>query len=61
MSFPQAVSGLGAAYSNLDVIGNNIANASTPGFRAQLTAPPPALQASYKDLHRYVKDVTVPA
>lgn len=31
MSFSQAVSGLGAASSNLDVIGNNIANSATAG------------------------------
>ncbi|WP_074013128.1 flagellar hook protein FlgE [Candidatus Sodalis sp. SoCistrobi] len=34
MSFSQAVSGLNAASSNLDVIGNNIANAETNGFKA---------------------------
>ena len=34
MSFSQAVSGLGAASSNLDVIGNNIANSATAGFKS---------------------------
>lgn len=34
MSFSQAVSGLNAASSNLDVIGNNIANAETTGFKS---------------------------
>jgi flagellar hook protein FlgE len=34
MSFSQAVSGLSAASSNLDVIGNNIANSATDGFKA---------------------------
>ncbi|MEC5344843.1 flagellar hook protein FlgE [Brenneria populi] len=34
MGFSQAVSGLNAASSNLDVIGNNIANSETTGFKA---------------------------
>ncbi|MEO3989049.1 flagellar hook protein FlgE [Pseudocitrobacter cyperus] len=34
MGFSQAVSGLNAASSNLDVIGNNIANSATYGFKA---------------------------
>lgn len=34
MSFSQAVSGLSAAASNLDVIGNNIANSATSGFKS---------------------------
>ncbi|SLM62429.1 MULTISPECIES: flagellar hook protein FlgE [Dickeya] len=34
MSFSQAVSGLNAASNNLDVIGNNIANSATVGFKA---------------------------
>jgi len=33
MSFDQALSGLNAASANLDVIGNNVANASTVGFK----------------------------
>lgn len=33
MGFGQAVSGINAAASNLDVIGNNIANANTVGFK----------------------------
>ena len=33
MSFQQGLSGLNAAAKNLDVIGNNIANASTKGFK----------------------------
>jgi flagellar hook protein FlgE len=33
MSFEQALSGLNAATQNLDAIGNNIANASTIGFK----------------------------
>jgi flagellar hook protein FlgE len=33
MSFEQALSGLNAASQNLDAIGNNIANASTIGFK----------------------------
>jgi flagellar hook protein FlgE len=33
MSFEQALSGLQGASQNLDVIGNNIANASTTGFK----------------------------
>ncbi len=33
MAFSQAVSGLNAAATNLDVIGNNIANSATYGFR----------------------------
>ena len=33
MSFSQAVSGLSAASTNLDVIGNNIANSATVGFK----------------------------
>jgi flagellar hook protein FlgE len=34
MGFAQGVSGLNAAASNLDVIGNNIANSSTAGFKS---------------------------
>jgi flagellar hook protein FlgE len=34
MGFQQGLSGLNAASKNLDVIGNNIANASTVGFKA---------------------------
>ena len=34
MAFSQAVSGLNAASTNLDVIGNNIANSATYGFKA---------------------------
>lgn len=34
MSFSQAVSGLNAAATNLDVIGNNIANSATYGFKS---------------------------
>lgn len=34
MSFSQGISGLAAAAANLDVIGNNIANASTVGFKS---------------------------
>ncbi|VTU25538.1 MULTISPECIES: flagellar hook protein FlgE [unclassified Variovorax] len=34
MSFSQGVSGLGAAAANLDVIGNNIANSGTIGFKS---------------------------
>ncbi|WP_213991005.1 flagellar hook protein FlgE [Sodalis sp. dw_96] len=34
MGFAQGVSGLNAASSNLDVIGNNIANSETSGFKA---------------------------
>lgn len=33
MSFQQGLSGLSAASTNLDVIGNNISNANTPGFK----------------------------
>ncbi len=38
MSFSQAVSGLNAASSNLDVIGNNIANSATYGFKGSTVA-----------------------
>jgi flagellar hook protein FlgE len=34
MSYQQALSGLGAASSDLDVIGNNISNANTVGFKS---------------------------
>ncbi|GKV76898.1 flagellar hook protein FlgE [Pectobacterium brasiliense] len=34
MSFSQAISGINAASNNLDVIGNNIANSATVGFKA---------------------------
>ncbi|WP_113626246.1 flagellar hook protein FlgE [Pectobacterium peruviense] len=34
MGFSQAVSGLNAASNNLDVIGNNIANSATVGFKS---------------------------
>ena len=37
MSFQQAISGLNATSRNLDVIGNNIANASTVGAKASRT------------------------
>lgn len=33
MSFQQGLSGLNAASTNLDVIGNNISNANTPGYK----------------------------
>ncbi|WNN46030.1 MULTISPECIES: flagellar hook protein FlgE [Winslowiella] len=38
MAFSQAVSGLNAAASNLDVIGNNIANSATSGFKSSTVA-----------------------
>ena len=34
MSFNQSISGLAAAAANLDVIGNNIANSATMGFKS---------------------------
>jgi flagellar hook protein FlgE len=34
MSFSQGISGLGAAAANLDVIGNNIANSGTVGYKS---------------------------
>jgi flagellar hook protein FlgE len=34
MSFQQGLSGLNAAAKNLDVVGNNVANSSTVGFKA---------------------------
>ena len=34
MGFGQALSGLNAASQNLDVIGNNIANSGTVGFKS---------------------------
>ena len=34
MSFQQGLSGLNAASKNLDVIGHNIANSNTVGFKA---------------------------
>jgi len=37
MSFQQGLSGLNAAAKSLDVIGNNIANASTVGFKSSTT------------------------
>ncbi|MEW6677090.1 MAG: flagellar hook protein FlgE [Pseudomonadota bacterium] len=37
MGFQQGLSGLNGAAKNLDVIGNNIANASTVGFKASQT------------------------
>jgi flagellar hook protein FlgE len=37
MSFQQALSGLNAASQNLDVIGNNVANANTVGFQSSRT------------------------
>jgi flagellar hook protein FlgE len=36
MSFQQGLSGLNAASKNLDVIGNNVANANTVGFKASV-------------------------
>ena len=38
MSFQQGLSGLNAAAKNLDVIGNNVANASTAGFKEGVAA-----------------------
>ncbi len=38
MGFSQSVSGLNAASSSLDVIGNNIANSATVGFKASSVA-----------------------
>ncbi|CAX55943.1 flagellar hook protein FlgE [Erwinia pyrifoliae] len=38
MGFSQAVSGLNAASSNLDVIGNNISNSATAGFKSSTVA-----------------------
>ncbi|MDX8000260.1 flagellar hook protein FlgE [Xenorhabdus sp. Reich] len=38
MSFSQAVSGLNAAAGNLDVIGNNISNSATYGFKSSSAA-----------------------
>ena len=43
MSFQQGLSGLNAASKNLDVIGNNVANASTVGFKQG--------QAQFSDLY----------
>src|SRR5262245_50804320 len=37
MSFQQGLSGLNGAAKNLDVIGNNVANASTVGFKTSTT------------------------
>lgn len=37
MGFSQALSGLSAASSNLDVIGNNVANSQTVGFKSSST------------------------
>lgn len=37
MGFSQALSGLSAATSNLDVIGNNVANSQTVGFKSSST------------------------
>ena len=37
MSFQQGLSGLNASAKNLDVIGNNVANASTVGFKGSQT------------------------
>ncbi len=34
MSFDQAISGLNAAQTNLDLIGNNVANANTVGYKS---------------------------
>ena len=34
MSFQQGLSGLNAATKNLDIIGNNVANANTVGFKS---------------------------
>lgn len=38
MAFSQAVSGLNAAATNLDVIGNNIANSATYGFKSGMAS-----------------------
>ncbi|HUW39023.1 MAG TPA: flagellar basal body protein, partial [Rhodocyclaceae bacterium] len=35
MSFQQALSGLDAASKTLEAIGNNVANSSTVGYKAQ--------------------------
>lgn len=46
MSFQQGLSGLNAASKNLDVIGNNVANANTVGFKAS--------QAQFADVYASV-------
>ena len=38
MAFSQAISGLNAVSSHLDVIGNNIANSATFGFKSASVA-----------------------
>jgi flagellar hook protein FlgE len=38
MSFQQGLSGLNAAAQNLDVIGNNVANSETAGFKSGVAA-----------------------
>ena len=38
MSFQQGLSGLNAASKNLDVIGNNVANSNTAGFKQGVAA-----------------------
>ena len=43
MGFQQGLSGLNAAAKNLDVIGNNVANATTVGFKQS--------QAQFSDVY----------
>ncbi len=47
MSFQQGLSGLNAAAKNLDVIGNNVANSSTAGFKQGVAAFGDVFAASF--------------
>lgn len=58
MGFSQAVSGLSAASSNLDVIGNNISNSATVGFKSARTSFADVFAASSVGLGVTVAAVT---
>lgn len=54
MAFSQAVSGLNAAATNLDVIGNNIANSATYGFKSGTASFADMFASPYKLWDFYV-------
>ena len=53
MGFQQGLSGLNASAKNLDVIGNNVANANTVGFKLS--------QAQFSDVYASTNGAAGPA
>ena len=54
MGFQQGLSGLNAAAKNLDVIGNNVANASTVGFKSRRRSSPTCMPIRCRRRRRQV-------